>query len=69
MSAPAAAALKCSICEHPLKGTEDTQKIRDRSSGKSTRVRCFDYAGCMVRSARQRRREIGAPEEEGTHGR
>lgn len=63
MSAPAPvpAAIRCNICDFELRRTADMQPVRDR--GKNTgHVRCTDYAGCMLRSARARREQIGMGE-------
>jgi hypothetical protein len=60
-AAPALAPLTCAICGHPLTRFMDAERVRER--GKPTgAVRCHDYAGCMIRAARNRRVEIGAEE-------
>ncbi len=58
---PAPTPLACALCRAPLTHFVDAERIREH--GKPTgAVRCTDYAGCMVRIARNRRAEIGAEE-------
>lgn len=56
------APLRCCICQQPLRGLADSQRIRDRSLG-ITSVRCIDREHCTLRAARNRRIEIGMEDE------